>query len=132
MSRVPGSCQANPAQGGRARGAIAIAQAVSTATMTHTDASGLDPVHRAADQLLTSNTQDPIVFNPGETNCQPGGMNCTPYVDANSNGWDATDVKLLEDKPALDALTGGLLFCHANVSSTRKATNTPNETISDR
>lgn len=37
----------------------------------------------------------------------------TPYVDANGNGWDASDVKLLESKPALDALTGGLLYVGA-------------------
>lgn len=70
-------------------------------------------VHRAADQLLAANDQYKIVFNPSEAGCQADGTNCTPYVDANSNGWDATDTKLLENKPALDALTGGLLYVGA-------------------
>ncbi|HEY4213697.1 MAG TPA: RHS repeat-associated core domain-containing protein [Steroidobacteraceae bacterium] len=66
-------------------------------------------VHRAADALLDANTQYQIVFNPGEVGCQPGGINCTPYVDISGNGWNSTDPKLLDYKPALDALTGGLL-----------------------
>ena len=74
------------------------------------ESSNWSQVHRAADQLLASNDQYKIVFNPGEAGCLTDGTNCTPYVDANGNGWDASDTKLLENKPALDALTGGLLY----------------------
>jgi len=70
-------------------------------------------VHRAADQLLAANDHYKIVFNPGEAGCLTDGTNCTPYVDVNANGWDASDTKLLENKPALDALTGGLLYVGA-------------------
>lgn len=70
-------------------------------------------VHRAADQLLTANDQYKIVFKPGEAGCLADGTNCTPYVDANGNGWDTSDTKLLENKPALDALSGGLLYVGA-------------------
>ncbi len=77
------------------------------------ESSNWSQVHRAADQLLASNDQYKIVFNPGEAGCLADGTNCTPYVDVNGNGWDATDIKLLENKPALDALTGGLLYVGA-------------------
>ena len=77
------------------------------------ESSNWSQVHRAADQLLAANGQYMIVFNPGESGCLADGTNCTPYVDANGNGWDATDKKLLEDKPALDALSGGLLYVAA-------------------
>ncbi|MDA8259289.1 MAG: transglutaminase-like domain-containing protein [Betaproteobacteria bacterium] len=77
------------------------------------ESSNWSQVHRAADQLLASNDQYKIVFNPGEAGCLADGTNCTPYVDANANGWDASDTKLLEDKPALDALSGGLLYVGA-------------------
>jgi hypothetical protein len=77
------------------------------------ESSNWSQVHRAADQLLASNDQYNIVFNPSEAGCLTDGTNCTPFVDANANGWDATDIKLLEDKPALDALTGGLLYVGA-------------------
>ncbi len=77
------------------------------------ESSNWSQVHRAADQLLASNDQYKIVFNPGEAACQADGTNCTPYVDATGNGWDTGDKKLLEDKPALDAMTGGLLYVGA-------------------
>lgn len=77
------------------------------------EASNWSQVHRAAGQLLAANDQYKIVFKPGEPGCQADGTNCTPYVDANANGWDASDPKLLENKPALDALTGGLLYVGA-------------------
>lgn len=77
------------------------------------ESSNWSQVHRAADQLLDANDQYKIVFNPGEAGCLTDGTNCTPYVDATGNGWDASDIKLLEDKPALDALTGGLLYVGA-------------------
>ena len=77
------------------------------------ESSNWSQVHRAADQLLTANDQYKIIFNPGEAGCLADGTNCTPYVDANANGWDASDTKLLENKPALDALTGGLLYVGA-------------------
>lgn len=77
------------------------------------ESSNWSQVHRAADQLLASNDQYKIVFNPGEAGCLADGTNCTPYVDANGNGWDATDTRLLDNKPALDALTGGLLYVGA-------------------
>lgn len=77
------------------------------------ESSNWSQVHRAADQLLAANDQYKIVFNPGETGCLADGTNCTPYVDTNANGWDTSDTKLLENKPALDALTGGLLYVGA-------------------
>ena len=77
------------------------------------ESSNWSQVHRAADQLLDANDQYQIVFNPGEAACQADGTNCTPYVDATGNGWDTSDKMLLEDKPALDALTGGLLYVGA-------------------
>lgn len=77
------------------------------------ESSNWSQVHRAAEQLLSSNDQYKIVFNPGEVGCQTDGTNCTPYVDSTGNGWDASDTKLLESKPALDALTGGLLYVGA-------------------
>lgn len=77
------------------------------------ESSNWSQVHRAADQLLNSNSQYKIVFNPSEAGCLSDGVNCTPYVDANGNGWDTSDTKLLENKPALDALTGGLLYVGA-------------------
>lgn len=78
------------------------------------ESSNWSQVHRAADQLLASNTQYTIVFKPGEAGCDIAtGLNCTPYVDANANGWDSSDLKLLDSKPALDALTGGLLYVAA-------------------
>jgi Transglutaminase-like superfamily len=73
------------------------------------ESSNWSQVHRAAEQLLASNDQYKIVFNPSEIGCASDGANCTPYVDSNGNGWDASDTKLLENKLALDALTGGLL-----------------------
>lgn len=73
--------------------------------------SNWSQVHRAADQLLDSNSNYRILLNAGQSGCQPlTGLNCTPYVDANNNGLDATDLPLLFDKNALDALTGGLLY----------------------
>ena len=82
--------------------------------------SNWSQVHRAAQQLLTANQQYKIVFNPADPG-QNGqacdfvsGLNCTPYVDANLNGWDVTDVKLLNSGTALDALTGGLLYVAAS------------------
>ncbi|MEI7465731.1 MAG: hypothetical protein WCJ87_10305, partial [Burkholderiales bacterium] len=77
------------------------------------ESSNWSQVHRASDQLLSANDQFKIVFKPGEVGCLPDGTNCTPYVDATGNGWDASDIKLLENKPALDALTGGLLYVGA-------------------
>lgn len=77
------------------------------------ESSNWSQVHRAAGQLLSANRQYPIVFRPGEPGCSPGGVNCTSFVDGNGNGWDASDIRLLEDKPALDALTGGLLYVGA-------------------
>lgn len=77
------------------------------------ESSNWSQVHRAAEQLLAANDQYKIVFNPSEVGCLAGGVNCTPYVDANLNGWDLSDIRLLESKPALDALTGGLLYVGA-------------------
>ena len=84
------------------------------------ESSNWSQVHRAADQLLADNVNYPIVFNPADpgSNGQAcdfsSGMNCTPYVDANGNGWDASDLPLLQDNPALDALSGGLLYVAAS------------------
>jgi hypothetical protein len=77
------------------------------------ESSNWSQVHRAAEQLLASNDQYRIVFNPSEAGCLADGTNCTPYVDGNANGWDISDKRLLEDKPALDALSGGLLYVGA-------------------
>lgn len=77
------------------------------------ESSNWSQVHRAADQLLAANAQYKIVFNPAQAGCLSDGSNCTPYVDANGNGWDSSDKPLLEDKPALDTLTGGLLYVGA-------------------
>lgn len=83
------------------------------------ESSNWSQVHRAADQLLTDNGNYKVVFNANDTgsNGQPcdqsSGLNCTPYVDSNNNGWDVSDQMLLENKPALDALTGGLLYVAA-------------------
>lgn len=83
------------------------------------ESSDWSQVHRAADQLLADNVNHPVVFNPADpgSNGQAcdfaSGMNCTPYADAAGNGWDSSDLPLLQDKPALDALTGGLLYAAA-------------------
>ena len=80
------------------------------------ETSNWSQVHRASRQLLDANIQYPIVFNPGDPGANGQAcdfathMNCTPYVDTTGNGWDAADPRLLDDKPALDALTGGLLY----------------------
>jgi hypothetical protein len=80
------------------------------------ESSNWAQVHRAADQLLADNITNKIVFNPADPGINGAAcdvvtrMNCTPYVDATGNGWDATDLPLLQNKPALDALTGGLLY----------------------
>ena len=78
------------------------------------EASNWTQVHRAADQLLAAATEWPIVMRPNETGCEADGRGCTPYVDANRNGWDVRDLPLLSHKPALDALTGGLLHVAAS------------------
>lgn len=77
------------------------------------ESSNWSQVHRAADQLLASNNQYQIVFNLSEPGCLVDGINCTPYVDSNGNGWDASDTKLILNKTALDDLTGGLLYVGA-------------------
>lgn len=83
------------------------------------ESSNWSQVHRAADQLLADNINYTIVFNPADPGSNglacdfASGMNCTPYVDTNGNGWDASDLPLLQNKPALDALTGGLLYVAA-------------------
>lgn len=83
------------------------------------ESSNWSQVHRAADQLLTDNLNYQVVFNPADpgSNGQAcdfaSGLNCTPYIDSTGNGWDAADLPLLQNKPALDALTGGLLYVAA-------------------
>jgi len=83
------------------------------------ESSNWSQVHRAADQLLADDNKYKVVFNPKDpgSNGQPcdlsSGLNCTPYVDGNNNGWDVSDQTLLASKPALDALTGGLLYVAA-------------------
>lgn len=88
------------------------------------ETSNWGQVHSAAAQLLATNAQTPIVYNPadpGIDTTQNGkavhlacdatsGLNCVPYVDANHSGaWDASDPKLLDNNAALEPLTGGLL-----------------------
>ena len=73
------------------------------------EASNWSQVHHAAEQLLGAASDWPVVTRTGEAGCAADGRGCTPYVDANRNGWDAADQPLLLHKPALDALTGGLL-----------------------
>ncbi|POZ50995.1 transglutaminase-like domain-containing protein [Methylovulum psychrotolerans] len=78
------------------------------------ESSNWQQVHNAANQLLTANDTYKIVFNPNESGCdKASGLNCTPFVDATKNGWDSSDPTLLDNKPALDALTGGLLYVAA-------------------
>ena len=78
------------------------------------ETSNWSQVHRAARQLLSANQQYAVVFNPAESGCIPAsGLSCTPYVDSNGNGWDSSDLALQNHKPALDALTGGLLYVAA-------------------
>lgn len=80
------------------------------------ETSNWSQVHRAAQQLLAANQTYKIVFNAAEVDakgnhCDPTtGYYCTPYVDANNNGWDATDPALSATPAAMDALTGGLLY----------------------
>jgi transglutaminase-like putative cysteine protease len=75
------------------------------------DSSDWSQVHRAAQQLLAANQQYRIVFNPAEPTCDlASGVNCTPYIDANNNGYDASDQKLIENDTAMSQLTGGLLY----------------------
>ena len=63
--------------------------------------SNWSQVHRAADNLLAANQQYPILNNAAGV----------PYVDSNGNGViDAGEPRLLDNKPAMDALTGGLLY----------------------
>jgi len=79
------------------------------------ESSNWSQVHRAADQLLVANATYKIVFNTKESGCNTkSGLGCTPYVDGTNNGWDASDTLLLENQPALDALTGGLLYVAAS------------------
>ncbi|MEW6401338.1 MAG: RHS repeat-associated core domain-containing protein [Chloroflexota bacterium] len=79
------------------------------------ETSNWTQVHRAAQELIEANNQYKIVFNTSEAGCDiTTGLNCTPYVDMNGNGvYDTGDQKLLDNKPALDALTGGLLYVAA-------------------
>jgi hypothetical protein len=89
------------------------------------ESSNWSQVHRAADQLLANNVKDTIVFKPADNNvinpatglaCDLStGLNCTPYVDINGTGvYAANDPALLQNKPALDDLTGGLLYVAAS------------------
>lgn len=65
------------------------------------ETSNWSQVHRAAQQLLAASSQYPIVID--------GAQNA--YVDTNGNGvYDAGDTPLANDLPAMDALTGGLLY----------------------
>lgn len=75
--------------------------------------SNWSQVHRAAEQLLAASDQYKIVYNRSEAGCLPDGTNCTPYVDSNRNGTGDSNETLLANKPALDALTGGLLYVAA-------------------
>lgn len=78
------------------------------------ETSNWTQVHRAAQQLLISNQNYRIVFNTSESGCQTDGTNCTPYVDINGTGvYASSDPRLLDDKPAMDDLTGGLLYVAA-------------------
>nr|VFJ44556.1 MAG: RHS repeat-associated core domain-containing protein [Candidatus Kentron sp. FW] len=65
------------------------------------DSSNWSQVHRAADQLLAANRQYPIV------NDAQG----TPYVDENADGViNGGEMRLLDHRDAMSALTGGLLY----------------------
>ncbi|PKM37246.1 MAG: hypothetical protein CVV06_06910, partial [Gammaproteobacteria bacterium HGW-Gammaproteobacteria-10] len=83
--------------------------------------SNWSQVHRSAAKLLKANETYSIVYNPndpgqGSQPCEiDTGLNCTPYIDTNNNGWDETDVKLLDDMTANDELNGGLLYTAANL-----------------
>ena len=70
------------------------------------DSSNWSQVHRAASQLLAANTQYTIVFDSTQVGCDvTTGLNCTPYV-----GSVAPANALMSNLPAMDALTGGLLY----------------------
>ena len=80
------------------------------------ETSNWSQVHRAAGELLQYDQQNyKIVFNPTESGCQVStGMNCTPYIDANGTGsYASNDQRLLDNKQAMDDLTGGLLYVAA-------------------
>lgn len=79
------------------------------------ETSNWSQVHRAAQQLLDADRQYKIVFNSAEAGCTiASGQGCTPYIDANNNGYDSTDSKLLDSNAPLDAMTGGLLYVAAS------------------
>ena len=70
------------------------------------ETSNWSQVHRAAQQLLSANTQYPIVYDSTQSGCDvTTGLNCTPYV-----GSVAPGNTLMGNLPAMDALTGGLLY----------------------
>jgi hypothetical protein len=71
------------------------------------DSSNWSQVHRAAAQLLAANTQYPIVYDGTQSGCNvTTGYLCNiAYV-----GSVAPGNNLLNNKPAMDALTGGLLY----------------------
>ncbi|WP_446812263.1 transglutaminase-like domain-containing protein (plasmid) [Methylomonas sp. 2BW1-5-20] len=82
--------------------------------------SNWSQVHRAAEQLLIDNANNPIVFDStqlgsnGSACSAANSLGCIPYVDVNFNGvLNANDPALLLDQPALDAMTGGLLYVAA-------------------
>ena len=71
------------------------------------ETSNRSQVTRAYEKLLKANKDFPVVIdNPGALG--PKGV---AYVDKNANAVaDTGDVALLNDLPAMDALTGGLLY----------------------
>lgn len=71
------------------------------------ESSNWSQVHRAAAQLLAANTQYPIVFDSTQSGCNTTtGYGCTTaYV-----GSVAPANALTSNLPAMDALTGGLLY----------------------
>lgn len=65
------------------------------------ETSNWSQVHRAAEELLQANQQHNIINDSSGV----------PYVDINGNGViDAGEPRLLDNRSAMDALTGGLLY----------------------
>lgn len=76
------------------------------------ESSNWSQVHRAAQQLLAANNTYTIYYDYTESGCDSAtGLNCTPYVfDRTHNPDLPLDTRLVDYLPAMDDLTGGLLY----------------------
>lgn len=78
------------------------------------ETSNWGQVHRAAASLLEASRNYSIVYNAsqalsGQTCTVATGSGCIPFVDSGPAGWDASDVKLVNNPSAVQDLQGGLL-----------------------